>query len=222
MTAVTGRLRPWARRILLWRHGQTSWNAEERFQGHEDIGLDDVGRAQAVRAARMLQRLRPDRIVSSDLCRAFDTASALASLVGLEVTTDPRLRETRYSSWEGMTAEQIDERFPGARDAWRAGGDARPGGDGELRAEVGERVAQALREHVASLPDGGLLVATSHGGAVSSGIQTMLGVPSRYWPVVTGLGNCHWSVLEERRGGGWVLEEHNASSLPEQIVGDEA
>lgn len=222
MTAVTGRLRPSARRILLWRHGQTSWNVQSRFQGHADIELDDVGKAQAARAARMLARLRPDRIVASDLQRAVDTASALAALTGAQVTRDPRLRETRFSTWEGMTAAEIDEKHPGARDAWRAGGAARPGGDGELRTEVGERVAQALREHVAGLPAGALLVATSHGGAVSSGIQTMLGVPHEYWPIVTGLGNCHWSVLEERPGGGWVLEEHNASSLPEEIVGDEA
>jgi probable phosphoglycerate mutase len=222
VTAVTGRLRPSARRILLWRHGQTSWNAQSRFQGHADIELDDVGRAQAARAAKMLRRLRPDRIVASDLKRARATAESRASLSGAEVMVDERLRETSYSSWEGLTAAEIDERWPGARDAWRAGGDARPGGDGELRVEVGARVAEALSEHVADLPPGALLVAASHGGAVSSGIQTMLGVPPQYWPLVTGLGNCHWSLLEERPHGGWVLEEHNASSLPETIVGDEA
>jgi glucosyl-3-phosphoglycerate phosphatase len=222
VTAVTGRPRPSARRILLWRHGQTSWNAQDRFQGHADIELDDVGRAQATRAAKLLGRLRPDRIVSSDLRRAHDTAKALASLTGLDVTCDPRLRETSYSTWEGMTAAEIDARYPGARDAWRAGGSVRPGGDGELRAEVGARVAEALVEHLVALPPGGLLVAASHGGAVSSGIQTLLGVPPQYWPLVSGLGNCHWSLLEERRGGGWLLEEHNASSLPQRIVGDEA
>jgi glucosyl-3-phosphoglycerate phosphatase len=222
VTAVTGRPRPSARRILLLRHGQTSWNAQDRFQGHADIELDDVGRAQAARAAQLLKRLRPDRVVSSDLIRAHQTALALASLMGLQVTCDPRLRETSYSAWEGLTATEVDEQYPGVRDAWRAGGSARPGGDGELRTEVGARVAQALREHVATLPAGGLLVVASHGGAVSSGIQTMLGVPHEYWPVVSGLGNCHWSVLEERRDGGWLLEEHNAGSLPERIVGDEA
>jgi probable phosphoglycerate mutase len=222
VTAVTGRPRPWARRILLWRQGLTAWNAADRFQGHADIELDDVGRAQVARAARLLRRLRPDRIVSSDLRRAQQTAGPLADLLGLEVTCDERLRETSYSSWEGMTAAEIDEQYPGARDAWRAGGSVRPGGNGELRVEVGARVAQALAEHAAALPPGALLVAASHGGAVSSGIQTLLGVPPQHWPLVSGLGNCHWSVLEERRGGGWLLEEHNASSLPERIVGDEA
>jgi probable phosphoglycerate mutase len=222
VTAVTGRPRPSARRILLWRHGQTGWNAEDRFQGHADIDLDDVGRAQVARAARLLARLRPARIVSSDLRRAHHTALALASLTGLEVTCDRRLRETSYSAWEGMTAAEIDERHPGARDAWRAGGTVRPGGDGELRTEVGARVAEALREHLAELPPGALVVAASHGGAVCSGIQTLLGVPPQYWPLVSGLGNCHWSLLEERRSGGWVLQEHNAGSLPEPIVGDEA
>jgi probable phosphoglycerate mutase len=214
--------RPSARRILLLRHGQTSWNAQDRFQGHADIELDDVGRAQAARAAKLLKRLRPARIVSSDLARARQTAMELASLMGLGVTCDPRLRETSYSAWEGMTAAEIDELYPGARDAWRAGGSVRPGGDGELRTEVGARVAEALREQVATLPAGALLVVASHGGAVSSGIQTMLGVPHEYWPLVSGLGNCHWSLLEQRRDGGWLLEEHNAGSLPAPIVGDAA
>jgi broad specificity phosphatase PhoE len=128
VTAVTGRPRPSARRILLWRHGQTGWNAEDRFQGHADIDLDDVGRAQVARAARLLARLRPARIVSSDLRRAHHTALALASLTGLEVTCDRRLRETSYSAWEGMTAAEIDERHPGARDAWRAGARSAPAG----------------------------------------------------------------------------------------------
>ena len=55
---------------MLWRHGQTVWNAERRFQGQSDIPLDETGQAQAERAARLLAALRPDLIVSSDLSRA--------------------------------------------------------------------------------------------------------------------------------------------------------
>jgi len=214
-------VRPAVRRVLLLRHGQTSWNAQDRFQGQTDVDLNDVGRRQASRAARLLAGLRPHALVSSDLRRARDTAAALAALTGLEVVPDKRLRETYAGSWQGMTAAEIDATHPEQREAWRSGRDVRPGGDGELRWEVGDRVATAVREHAGVLQPGQLLVAVSHGGAVSSGLQTLLGVPREAWPVVSGLNNCHWSLLREH-GERWVLEEHNAGSLPQEVVGDEA
>jgi probable phosphoglycerate mutase len=207
--------------VLLLRHGRTSWNAEERFQGQTDVDLDDVGRAQASRAARLLARLRPDVLVSSDLRRARDTAAALAGVTGLPVEADPRLRETYAGSWQGMTSTEIDAAHGAERQAWRSGQDVRPGVDGELRHEVGDRVAKAVREYADRLVPGQLLVAVSHGGAISSGLQTLLGVPRSGWPVVSGLNNCHWSLLREY-GDRWVLEEHNAGSLPQEVVGDEA
>jgi glucosyl-3-phosphoglycerate phosphatase len=214
-------VRPPVRRVLLLRHGQTSWNAEDRFQGQTDVDLDEVGRVQASRAARLLTRLGPDRLVSSDLRRARDTAGALAEVTGLPLALDARLRETYAGSWQGMTAAEIDSAHGAQREAWRSGQDVRPGGDGELRYEVGNRVASAVREHAAALAPGQLLVAVSHGGAVSSGLQTLLGVPRTSWPVVSGLNNCHWSLLREH-GNRWVLAEHNAGSLPQEVVGDEA
>jgi glucosyl-3-phosphoglycerate phosphatase len=210
-----------ARRVLLLRHGQTAWNAAGHFQGQTDIDLDDVGRAQAERAAEQLARLAPSALVCSDLRRAQDTAQALARRTGLAIESDPRLRETYAGAWQGLTAEQITERFGEQREAWRRGEAVRPGGDGELRHEVGARVAAAITEHAARLPDGGLLVAVTHGGAISAGVPTLLGVPAEYWPVLTGVTNCHWSVLAQYRDR-WVLTEHGAFSLPQDVVGDES
>ena len=78
-----------ARRVVLWRHGRTAWNAESRVQGTTDVPLDEVGVAQAERAARDLATLAPARIVSSDLARARVTAEKLGEIVGLPVETDP-------------------------------------------------------------------------------------------------------------------------------------
>jgi probable phosphoglycerate mutase len=121
-----------------------------------------------------------------------------------------------------MLGADIDAQDAELRAAWRSGAQVRPGGNGELRSEVGARVAEAVLEHVASVPPGGLLVVVSHGGSISNGVQALLGVPLEYWPVVSGVNNCHWTVLEQQRDERWVLTEHNAFSLPEAVVGDES
>ena len=70
-------------RVVLWRHGQTDWNVENRFQGHSDIPLNKVGDYQVAQAASVLAGLKPNRIISSDLIRAQSTAAALADLTNL-------------------------------------------------------------------------------------------------------------------------------------------
>ena len=65
-------------RVVLWRHGQTDWNVENRFQGHSDIPLNKVGEYQVTQAAEVLAGLNPNRIISRDSIRAQSTAAALA------------------------------------------------------------------------------------------------------------------------------------------------
>jgi len=110
---------------VLWRHGQTTWNAERRFQGQSDIPLDATGQAQAQRAARLLAGLRPDMIVSSDLSRAANTAAPLARLTGLDVILDKDLRERHGGQWEGLTDTEIRARFPAEHATWKVSNESR-------------------------------------------------------------------------------------------------
>ena len=205
--------------VVLWRHGQTAWNLEDRFQGSTDVELDDVGRGQADRAARLLASLAPSLVVSSDLVRASATARSLAGLVGLEVRLDERLRETYGGSWQGRTVSEMLETDRDDYQAWRSGADV-PAGGGERRSDVAARVVPAITDALAEVPPGGTLVVVTHGGSARAAIGTMLGLPLDRWAVVGGLANCCWSVLEEV-GPGWRLVEHNAGSLPEPVMGDE-
>ena len=77
-------------RLVLWRHGQTVWNFEDRFQGQTDIPLDETGVAQAGRAA--------------------STAAPLARITGLPVSLDKDLRERHGGEWEGLTGPEIRAR----------------------------------------------------------------------------------------------------------------
>ncbi len=205
--------------MVLWRHGQTAWNLEDRFQGDTDVELDEEGRGQADRAARLLASLAPAAVVSSDLARARATAESLARLVGLDVRLDERLRETFGGSWQGRTVTEMLELDRDAYLLWRSGADV-PAGGGERRSDVAARVVPAIADTVAEAPPGGTVVVVTHGGSARAAIGAMLDLPLDRWAAVGGLANCCWSVLEEA-GPGWRLVEHNAGSLPEPVMGDE-
>ncbi|WP_418961359.1 histidine phosphatase family protein [Streptomyces tritici] len=207
------------RRIVLWRHGQTSWNLERRFQGTTDIELTETGVAQARRSARLLAALKPDAIVSSDLKRAAATAAELAALTGHTVAHDSALRETYAGEWQGLTHDEITARYGEQYAAWKRGEPVRRGG-GELETEVADRAAPVVREHVEKLPDDGTLVVVSHGGTIRTTIGRFLGLEPQHWESLGGLSNCCWSVLGEGARG-WRLLEHNAGTLPEPVLGDD-
>lgn len=196
--------------VLLWRHGQTEWNRTKRLQGQADVELDDVGLSQAARAAEMLARSRPTAIVASDLARAVGTARALGEVAGLEVSTDQRLRERSFGAWEGLDHAQIESGWPEAYRLWSGG--RQPEGVGlEPRGDVGARVAAAVADHAAPLGSDDTLVVVTHGAAIGAGISALLGQDAGEWNGISGLGNCHWSVLHPMRAGNpaWRLSAHN-------------
>lgn len=218
------------RRVIFWRHGRTSWNAAGRFQGQSDIPLDDVGASQASRAAALLAgKLGPAsnaehavRIISSDLSRAYSTAQELASLTGAPVVADPRLRETFGGEWEGKTFEEIISSYPEQIKLWQRDEPGVRAGGGETRVEVAQRMVDAVLDSVAELPDGGTLVVATHGGATRVALAKILGLPEPLWRTLSGLSNCHWSVVETADPadagtavGRWRLLEHNVGTLPQ-------
>jgi broad specificity phosphatase PhoE len=209
-----------SRRIVLWRHGRTEWNASGRFQGQTDIDLDEIGRAQAWESARRLAALEPDLLISSDLRRTRDTMAALAEITGKPIQLDERLRETFAGEWQGLTGAEIASRYPEEYKAWRAGDPLLKVGGGETRQDVAERMAAAVRDIAARLADDGLAVLTSHGGAARLGIAALIGMPLERFTNIGGLSNGSWSMLRDTDQG-WVLVEHNAGTLPTPVVMEE-
>ncbi len=195
-------------KLVLWRHGQTVYNLERRFQGQTDVPLNDLGRRQAAEAAPYLASLRPSAIISSDLSRAMETADALARLTGLPVQTDKDLRERFGGAWEGLTESEIMTRFPVERASWSPP-------DGESARAVADRASAALERVADSLPGGALAVVVGHGAALGMAMARLLGLPEEPTARVLGpFDNCHWSILGRRRGR-WRVLEHNVGILPE-------
>ena len=146
--------------LLLSRHGETDWNRSHRWQGFTGPPLNETGRRQARELAARLHRI--DAIYSSDSERARETAEIVAARLGLPVTQDRRLREVNFGEWEGLTRQEINERYAGAFSRWDACELAEPAG-GESDAAMAERVLHALSEIAERHGDDRVLVVTSGG-----------------------------------------------------------
>jgi probable phosphoglycerate mutase len=191
-----------ADRLVLWRHGRTSFNHDNRWQGQLDVPLDEAGRAQAAVAASSILAFDPVRVVSSDLSRAAATAEAL----GLPVELDVRLREIHAGEWQGLLRSEIEAGWPEEFAAWRRGDDVRPGG-GESRSEAASRAAACMAEFSGEMA-GGTLVAVGHGASLRGGMTLLLDLPAGAWQTFEALGNARWADLR-RRGDRWVLAAYN-------------
>ncbi|QYB05316.1 histidine phosphatase family protein [Rhodococcus sp. USK10] len=204
------------RRLILLRHGQTEYNADNRMQGQLDTELSELGRSQARAAATALVGRRPISIVSSDLRRAYDTAVEVGDNAGLPVQIDERLRETHLGDWQGLTHLDVDARAPGARAAWRGDATWAPPG-GECRIDVARRskpvVAELVEKHEdwAEKP----VVLVAHGGLIAALTAALLDLPVDRWPVLGGLGNTSWVQLSAYGNPdslSWRLDVWNASA----------
>ena len=185
---------PARRRLLIWRHGQTHHNASGIWQGQLDTELSDLGRAQARAAA------------------AVSAARELASLVGLEVRTDERLREIHAGEWQGMTAGDVAEQFPEEQAALAAGEDLPRGVHGETLSQLGVRVRAAVDDLLLELAPGQNAVVATHGVAGRAVVASLVGLSQHEaWTSIAGLHNCHWAELREDKKG-WRIVAWNAGA----------
>jgi probable phosphoglycerate mutase len=165
--------------VCLVRHGQSVSNARGVWQGHGDSPLSDVGRTQVHGLRRALDGQRYDLVLSSDLSRAADTAKAS----GVEVEHDRAWREIHVGDWEGLTMEQVVERFPEQIEALKARQTFAIGG-GESWPEVFERADASLAALRARMPHGGRAIVFTHGGIIAALLSGLLGVRDQFpWPL---------------------------------------
>ncbi len=152
--------------LIAIRHGETEWNSEGRFQGHLDSALNREGRVQAQALAGRLARERFDLLLSSDLGRALQTASAVAMRTGHEIVVEPRLRERRMGIFQSLTPHEVERRYPDeyARFKSRDPDYAIPGG--ESMRELYERSIACFTD-LAERHAGLTLAAVSHGGVLA-------------------------------------------------------
>ena len=165
-------------RILLVRHGQSTWNADGRWQGRADPPLSELGQRQAAVAAETVAGHGITRVWASPLRRAHETASIVAARLGLAVHADDRLMERDAGEWQGKTRTEIDTGWPGFLDGGR-----RPEGF-ETDDLLHERALAAVHEIAAVAHEPVIVI--SHGGLIRV-VERALGSEPHSVPNLGGL-----------------------------------
>lgn len=209
---------PANRRIVLWRHGRTAWNVENRAQGHHDVPLDGFGHEQARTSAPLVAKFAPVALWSSDLRRATDSAAYLAELTGLPLHTDARLREYAAGLREGFTFDEFREAHPDVHRQFFSDPDYHVPG-AERLPEVRARVAAALHDIADELAPGETAVVVGHGASLIAGILGFFEAPTGLRDMLAGMDNCAWAILHEHPARGWQLTGYNLDTLggPRQL-----
>lgn len=158
------------------RHGEVVNSGEKRYNGHIDVDITPRGVEQMHRLAGLLTGKNISAIYSSDLIRSVKGAKIIASRIGVTFTPLSELRERSVGVWEGLTVDEIKERFPDGYAAWRADLlNYRPQG-GECLTDVKERILPVFKRLVASHPDQEIAMLL-HGGVNRVILADALGMP---------------------------------------------
>ncbi len=183
-------------RITFVRHGESESNVSGRWQGQGDSKLSPLGRDQAESLGRRLKGAHFDRVISSDLSRAADTARAL----GREVTLEPAFRELDVGDWEGLDRREVALKFPDQVQVLAAGArDVKIGG-GESWDELYDRIKSAFDAVVRDASAGSHIAVVAHGGAIAALFAGLLGIGGRHPRPLGRVVNTALSTVEVHDG----------------------
>ncbi|MCW4456815.1 histidine phosphatase family protein [Microbacterium sp. MPKO10] len=181
--------------LIMVRHGETVWHGEHRYAGSSDIALTDHGMQQAEELAAWAAKHRPDVLVSSELTRAWRTADAVAQATGLEHWTEPDLREVDFGKGEGLTLDELYEKYPDTAAAFVAAPARSPMPSGEPGAIAVARALKVLARIIRDA-DGGTALVVGHGTLMRLVICTLISIdPNLYRDVFPEVDNCALTTL---------------------------
>jgi broad specificity phosphatase PhoE len=180
--------------LILIRHGESTWNHAGRIQGWVDSPLSEWGQRQAEKLAERLAALPITAVYTSHLKRALETAQAIARTLDLSLTVDERLQEYGIGDLEGLTIEEVKERYPAIYLGWRETSLWIPLPGEEGREVFAQRVREAMADIVANYPEEAVAVVT-HGGVIGIFLAGLLGLGAgKRLPFV--FDNASLSVIE--------------------------
>ena len=196
-------------RIILVRHGETTWNIAGRYQGQEDTPLSPLGQRQGQLLAQALKDIPIDYCLSSPLQRAYQTCSYCAELHQLTPIKDARLLEINHGTWEGVLAEDIQKQYPQEFELWHSSPQLVQMPQGENLEDVRQRVRAAFDEYAVKYAGKTILVA-AHDAVNKAIICDVLGLGmEHFWQIKQ--DNTCINVLEYQKGT-WRLVLLNSTN----------
>jgi len=170
-------------KVIFIRHGQTEWNVTGRYQGQSDVQLSEEGRQQAVKLAENFPVEKVDAIYASDLQRAMVTAETIAKRFGLSVQAELAFRELSFGDWEGLTYQQIVDKWEDAMANFLQHPDILEIPGGESFPAVQQRAVTRLNDLIEK-HDGQTIVIVAHGAVLRTMLAAALHMPLQYlWSI---------------------------------------
>ena len=200
-------------KIILIRHGETDWNREQIFRGRIDVALNEVGLAQAGAVKQSLKDVEINRIYSSPLGRAFETASVLGANKGLEVEIENGFIDIDFGKWQGLSHEQVKEEHKGLYETWLAEPHEVVFPAGECLEDVCKRSMGALEKIIKKNP-GETLAVVSHRVLNKVLLCAILGLGlSRFWYIKQ--DTCAINRFEHKNGSYYLTLLNDTCHLKE-------
>lgn len=193
-------------RLILARHGQTDANVNHQLQGQSNGQLNEIGRLEVERLGEALKNMHLDVIISSDMVRAQDTATAIARHHSLPVISTPLAREWNCGEWDGRPAEEFIEIV---KNLTIPISQMRPPG-GETLTEVQDRAREFVKEVKEKYP-GKTVVLCSHGDFLRMVISILENKSIEEADSTYRMDNASYSVFE-LRDGTWKMVSFNKTS----------
>lgn len=186
-------------KVFLIRHAETELNAELRYQGISDGELTPKGVWQAQCLAKRLKTEPIAAIYSSALRRAHQTAEIIAEQHQIGVVALSELNELNFGEWEGLTAKEIEDNYPGIFKKWMMGNPDTQIPGGELRALLQQRIEKAINQLLAQHSNQTIAIVT-HGGPIKVILSKILGGnPDLFWKIRS--DNASLNIIEFHEDG---------------------
>lgn len=181
-------------RLILIRHGCSTWNTAGRIQGWADPPLDDLGRQQARRLAGRVRLEAPVAFYTSPQRRARETADIVGQALGVPVVPDERLKEHGIGDLTGLTWEQVVEQYPDAAQRWTEASERVEIPGAEEHAAFQARVVAVFGDIVTRHAEETVSVVT-HGGVLGAFLNHLIGLQSRLFSPFR-FGNGSLTIVE--------------------------
>ncbi|MCX7857612.1 MAG: histidine phosphatase family protein [Deltaproteobacteria bacterium] len=171
-------------KIFVIRHGETEWNREEIFRGKRDIPLNENGRDQAKKTAIFLAPFRINRIYSSPLVRAKETASIIGESHSVPVEIAEEFSDMNFGTWEGLSLREVQDLYPEEFNKWKNNPQGWKVEGAETLKDVRRRVFKGLKKLIKNAQDNDKIALVTHRVICKIIAMIFLGIPnSGFWRV---------------------------------------